>query len=1474
MFRPLKPRRTRRGMAIIVTLLSLTLLAIVGLTALYAAKDQAKSAAIGGQPGVDPAFSDNGMGPFNYFLGTLIYDDTDSGQGLLDPMRGHSLMATMYSRRIGSTIPWNGIGAFGATNETVTVNGEPAFPRVFFVNHRIFSGMTNSWDPEWSGNHPVGAAPGSGPGQIFIPKNAAYTYADLNNFFLAVQCPATGEILVPSFVRPNTPGSFGSLAPSNPNWLNARGATQILRPTQFIHPNFPTVPPNPDGTYTGDVQNLPGAFGPNGVQRNDSIWIDVGMPAFTLPNGKRVKALIAPLILDLDGRLNLNSHGNVMGAGAHTSGAGMGSWEVNLEKGLSANPLEARALIASRTFSNRGGAIAKAYTERAPFYNPPPTRGLGAMQLPQSSMVPWTGFNGAASPALQLPNGMYTGQPSYLAGYDSSDNQVATHPALYTPAEWGGFSLADNKLLLSKYAAQPSYYSSLGLGSLAPTTLKGSFGFPASVTAGVANNYRLDPAHANRQLFTDYAYGLDRTGLTPGAGATQAANSGLGGIDLNRPLADYRLDPTQPLSPTNMGNQVAADADRQQFASDIFVRLLVSSGLTAPTVPGVIVNANGTVTIATLATDPTYTQLRSMAQLAANIVDYIDADDISTRFVWNTTTGDVVYGVEKPRLVVNEAYGEVVNDPSDPALTDPMKKKTAANAAHVRFWLELQNPANQTYVGGVGPLGTGATAGSVKLAYTGAEGNGTAFSPFQVLIVRNSAVPASPVSDLLRNPANPNNPANVTGALPSGVTPDITYQFTNVAGTAQSTLAPANGVANGGIVIVAANVATDPVAPPTTIPVAPTNYPAFNPTFATSTITASATGTVGTALAYSYPLPTSSDTTVADPVNGLGRHVVLLQRLANPYMLPGANNPYITVDTLDDVRAADRILLDSGTNLGSVRSARTTATGTGYEPIAAAGGNDFRPKSSGKVQPYTAFCPIAGMGLASPPSFPTSLVLYQNPATPDPNATGVLHTFGRQNSVATAAPGQTYTTGVGTLVGNETLMTPYDWFVHMDRPLINQLELLHVTVGKPHEFTLNSVVPNAGGTDVTKFFGSTQYQLINNAAYAQIYRALDLLRVQPYGQMTAIGGRLAGRININTIQDKRVWDALFDVQSGNGFTQAQVDAMWNGLIASRTLNMQARNNAAGAQLTDASGAGYLTPIPGATVYDTNSATGDRPFLPFGAATIPAGGATLPNGYSAFAGGIGINDTLLRINPGTGLPWLTVTTGAHPYQQAEAARKILNNTTTVSHSFAVYATVGYFEVTNETPSGIAGAGTFTQLGREYYQSVPGDTRHKFFAIVDRSNIGLDPQQFAAGTIVHAGSSGSSAPNVPPFFTTVEANAAAGTNSLQIYAPNGQVYVNGTPVQVTAGMPLVIGTGANQEIVTTSFVTNGPNLNTITINAVLSPAAGTKLQFNHYAGESVSNIVPGNPGPQPSFDVTQPPYSYVVPHWSRVRRAPVD
>ena len=82
-----------------------------------------------------------------------------------------------------------------------------------------------------------------------------------------------------------------------------------------------------------------------------------------------------------------------------------------------------------------------------------------------------------------------------------------------------------------------------------------------------------------------------------------------------------------------------------------------------------------------------------LAQLAANIVDQMDSDNSSTVFNWsrqqNDKNIDYVFGVEQPRVVINEAYVSFDNDSKDSGLTDTPKK---AGYFRMNVFFELLNP--------------------------------------------------------------------------------------------------------------------------------------------------------------------------------------------------------------------------------------------------------------------------------------------------------------------------------------------------------------------------------------------------------------------------------------------------------------------------------------------------------------------------------------------------------------------------------------------------------------------------------------------------------------------------------------------------------------------------------------------------------------------------------------------------------------
>ncbi len=1105
-----------------------------------------------------------------------------------------------------------------------------------------------------------------------------------------------------------------------------------------------------------------------------------------------------------------------------------------------------------------------------------------------------------------------------------------------------------------------------------------------------------------------------------GPNSTQNARAAIGGIDLNRPLADYRdlvnhpndlnglpnsnfnnkgvLTP-QPLSGSNIANFAQAWADRQNLARDIFARLIVATGAaafvntsTGDVTSPVIQFQNGATTITLTAngssitlTQQEYNALRYLAQIAVNIVDYIDKDDISTPFIWNpvdasgnplplTVTSasqittlasnniqttqlanitpattqmqnSVVFGVERPRLVINESYAEITNDPNE---WSPQGQQPATMKAQVRFWVELLNPTGTAYQGGTdGMLGQGAAP--LSLTFTPFPSMSLSapitYNPYSLVITQTNTTQANPATGASQNLKDPTNVTGDVNLAVNPVTPNVVFNF--FGSNPVPANAPASVPVNNGQYSSGKNqgqtpgfVVLGPQNPPGAKPTIQFN-PTGNPFQATPPSTtnfyiqsgAISQLTQSNAMGYQVPAvpdPGNANTPTTPPaaavldnysVPGIEQHVVVLRRLANPYLPPndpslGAINsalpvnPFISVDYMDNVRAFDAVIRGGGKHDTSNRTPKSQAPKTvpnpGYDPLTQ--NQNAPPRSAmGRVQPYAGLTDVTTLPKSgqTPPieaTYPQTFAITQNPRTPVANEP--LHTFFRHNGrnagdAAQPAPAaetmvQHPTTGAGAaaVALSDTLMAPFDWLVHLDRQLINQSELLHVQAVKPHEvtqFTLQppefvtaisgklapngippfkdvGVVPwlgvgQAGATiagsgvsatglpaafDTTVInrrvvgtgrpvFNFTAIGAKNSTATANttgngLFRALDVLRVKPWGYGLPVGGRVPGKINLNTIQDPRVLLALLDPQGANGFTAAEVDALWtmyftgsgadwNNLNTnfrrgpnaevlpfSRTANSTSRplaNGSTGSAVAPAMQWTTNVPVPGMTIDDANPFDAtiwstpkrpnqnvlppwyllDRPFKGFGVGEFAAPptafptngtGANTLNGIVAGGGnglaapllygaappatanpfGPGIQDTILRMgvptnapigNPrptatpftpglGIGSPLLNVqyavpaanqpaTPQATTYKQSEMLRKLYNNTTTVSNTFAVNMTIVFVKV---RPGGKNTAAIPQDLlGPEWWDTVPGDLRRQYFAVVDRTNLALTP-----------------------------------------------------------------------------------------------------------------------------------------------------
>ena len=235
-------------------------------------------------------------------------------------LRGGSALPQPGDRFIVNGQVFNGSGAGYNPNPVV---GQPQY--INDRQHPLGSGLPSALRPHFAfaAGETVANVGGA---------DESYDAVDYQNMFLAmVLAGATSsQDIIPSYHRPALINYWRNrLAGATPDQQKQAMRQYVLRPTQLDHPNFSGSNP----AFTFPVSNPPTAQqltrlynvlmnGQWDVDNDndgipDSIWVDLEFPVITTRSGRSVKPLVAILVKDMDGRLNLNAHGHLHQAGGN-----------------------------------------------------------------------------------------------------------------------------------------------------------------------------------------------------------------------------------------------------------------------------------------------------------------------------------------------------------------------------------------------------------------------------------------------------------------------------------------------------------------------------------------------------------------------------------------------------------------------------------------------------------------------------------------------------------------------------------------------------------------------------------------------------------------------------------------------------------------------------------------------------------------------------------------------------------------------------------------------------------------------------------------------------------------------------------------------------------------------------------------------------------------------------------------------------
>ena len=272
---------------------------------------------------------------------------TNQAELYVEPLVGPSgnrVMPANNDQFVINGAPFNGMG-FGydpATYGLDAVDSNSGTPRpVVLLPHfagypqqQVYSTSGTAMAPDVGGADEPYDAPGPQDPHLSIvsPGLIASRVPGQSNQFTAPLVPSYNPSALINYWLDSSRWPGGGSIQLSSNQQQKDLARQIIfRPMPWDHRNFTggnpylTAPTGTDAEYQTIIRRMAQstATGNNGYYEaiwdvdndgdgiRDSVWVDIGLPVMTSASGRRYKRLYAFLIKDLDGRINLNVHGNL-----------------------------------------------------------------------------------------------------------------------------------------------------------------------------------------------------------------------------------------------------------------------------------------------------------------------------------------------------------------------------------------------------------------------------------------------------------------------------------------------------------------------------------------------------------------------------------------------------------------------------------------------------------------------------------------------------------------------------------------------------------------------------------------------------------------------------------------------------------------------------------------------------------------------------------------------------------------------------------------------------------------------------------------------------------------------------------------------------------------------------------------------------------------------------------------------------------